>query len=355
MPADLNDYFNKKNGNSNNSGSSNKQNFNFKAPNFDFMKGFGKFTPIAYILIVVILIFVLAKPFAIINEGEMGIKVTTGSYDPNPLGSGLHFFIPIFQKVIIVDTRQRQMTYTSSDGSSGATIGSGIIDRSSISVLDSRGLTVLVNITVKYSLTPNEVPRTIATWNLNWENKIIDPTVRDVVQSVIGKYTAEELPANRNTIARQINEGITKTISSLPNKPVQLQDVHLREIILPPSVKEQIERVQIARQEAERAAQEAIRKATLAEGEANATIISSKGKADAARIEADAQAYANKEIAQSLNNPLLNLKQIEVQGKFNDALKTNQDAKLFLTPGGAVPNIWIDTKDTRQQSAINGK
>ncbi|ASQ31226.1 prohibitin family protein, SPFH superfamily [Campylobacter avium LMG 24591] len=346
MPADLNDYFKKKS----NSNNENKSSFNFKAPNINF-KGFGKASGFIYAAIIIILVLVLIRPFAIVNEGEMGIKVTTGSYDPEPLKSGLHFFVPIFQKIIIVDTRQRQMTYTSSDSASSFAVNSGIVDKASISVLDSRGLTVLVNITVKYSLNPTEVPRTIAMWNLNWENKIIDPTVRDVVQSVIGKYTAEELPANRNAIASQINEGITKTISSLQNNPVHLQDVHLREIILPPSVKEQIEKVQIARQEAERATQEAIRRATLAEGEANATIISAKGKADAARIEADAQAYANKEVANSLNTPLLNLRQIEVQGKFNEALKANTDAKIFLTPGGAVPNIWVDTKDAKKQSS----
>lgn len=350
MPADLNDYFNKKGGNS--SGGGGRQNFNFKAPEFNF-KGFGKFTPLIYVAIVVVLVFVLAKPFAIVNEGEKGIKVTTGSYNPEPLNAGLHFFVPIFQKIIIVDVRQRQMAYTSRESS--VSLGSGIVDKNSISVLDSRGLSVLVNITVKYSLTPSEVARTIATYNLNWEDKIIDPTVRNVVQSVIGKYTAEELPANRNAIALQINNGITKTITSLQNSPVQLQEVQLREIILPPSVKEQIEKVQIARQEAERAAQEAVRKVTLAEGEANATIISSKGRADAVRIEADAQAYANKEIASSLNNPLLHLRQIEVQGKFNEALQNNKDAKIFLTPGGAVPNIWVDTKDARQQTSINAR
>ena len=80
--------------------------------------------------------------------------------------------------------------------------------------------------------------------------------------------------------------------------------------------------------------------------------LEAQGRADAAKIEADAQAYANREVAKSLDQNLLNLKQIETQGKFNEALRENKDAKIFLTPGGAVPNIWVDTKDKAKQSAI---
>ncbi len=29
------------------------------------------------------------------------------------------------------------------------------------------------------------------------------------------------------------------------------------------------------------------------------------------------------------------MQQIQVQGKFNEALKENKDAKIFLTPGGS--------------------
>lgn len=354
MPADLNDYFNKKNKNSN---ENNQKNFNFKMSDFKF---FGKISPFVYTIAILIIFVILIKPFVIINSGEMGIKSNTGKYDPEPITPGLHFFLPFIQKITIIDTRIRQINYASFEGANeNLSFGSGVINKNSISVLDSRGLPVFIDVTVQYRLNPSQVPQTIATWGLNWENKIIDPVVRDVVRSVVGKYTAEELPTNRNTIAAQIEEGIGKTISTQPNKPVELRAVQLREIILPSKVKEQIERVQIAKQEAERAKyeveranQEALKKAALAEGEANATIISAKGKAAAVKIQADAQAYSNKEIANSLNDSLLTLKQIETQKEFNEALKINKDAKIFLTPGGAVPNIWVDTKDAKKQSSL---
>ena len=230
MPADLNDYFNKK------SGGQDKQPLNFKAPNLDFMKNFGKFTPLVYIAIILFLLLIIAKPFAIVNSGEMGIKVTTGAFGEKALAPGLHFFVPIFQKIIVIDTKVRQMTYASVEGVNESSLrqGSGVINKSSISVLDSRGLSVSIDVTVQYKLNEAVVPQTIAKWNVNWEDKIIDPTVRDVVRSVVGKYTAEELPANRNAIAQQINDDIGKVIASLPNSPVMLTAVQLREIVLPP-------------------------------------------------------------------------------------------------------------------------
>ena len=357
MPADLNDYFNKKNG----GGKKPENGLNFKMPNF---LGFGKASALLYIAIAIIALLVISKPFVTIQSGEVGIKSNLGKYDPTPLGAGLHFFVPFIQDVFVVDTRTRIINYTSSeDMSAGIATKSGtaggIISKNSLSVLDSRNLPVSIDITVQYRLNEATAPNTIAEWGFLWEDKIIDPRVKDVVRSVIGNYAAEELPTKRDEIAKAIDDGIRKNIEALPNSPVDLLAVQLREIILPAKVKEQIERVQIAKQEAERtkyeverANQEALKRAALAKGNADAVKIEAQGRADAAKIEADAQAYANKEIAKSLDANLLSLKQIETQAKFNEALRENSDAKIFLTPGGAVPNIWVDTKDKAKQSAI---
>lgn len=350
MPADMNDYFKKKS----NSGTP-------RAPGTpempDFMKniGGGK-NNLLLIIIALVVLLAFAKPFVVVNSGEIGILVTLGKYEDKPLQPGFHLVIPLIQKVIIQDTRMRVVNYSTAE-----TIADrrGINERPPISVLDARGLPVEVEITIQYALKPDQAPFTIATLGLNWEDKTISPAARDVVRSVIGNYTAEELPLNRNMIATQIEDRMRDALEKIDGQSISLLGIQLRGIVLPPRIKEQIEQVQIARQEAERARnlveqakQEALRKAEEARGLAEAERIAAQGRADRTRIEADAQAKANDLIAKSLTTNLINLRQIEVQGKFNEALKENKDAKIFLTPGGAVPNIWVDNKNAQRASNI---
>lgn len=361
MPADLNDYFNKKRNNSNNDGNGgdgdNNRGGNFKGPDFsnikmpDF-KGFGKLSWLIYTILGIIFILILTRPFVTITSGYVGVKSTFGDYESTPLQPGLHFFIPFVQEVFIVDTRVRTIDYTNVDVSGANDKNSGILRMNAISVPDSRNLPVSIDLTVQYSLNENTAPNTIASWGFAWESKIVDRAVRDVILRVVGQYTAEEIPMKRGEIAGVITKEITNNIHGIPSKPVNIHAIQLREIILPPKIREQIERVQIAKQEAERAKyeveranQEALKKAALSEGTAQATIIEAQGRANARKVEADAEAYANIEIAKSLDTNILSMKQIETQAKFNEALRENKDAKIFLTPGGAVPNIWVDTKD----------
>lgn len=354
MPIDFNDHMNK-NKNNGNGGGGKKFEPLFQPP--DFFKGFSKKAGIVYVIIIIIFLLVLMRPYEVINSGEVGIISTAGKYEPTPLQPGLHFYIPMLQKVIVVDTKVRVINYTSSDKSSVSTSKEGIIGNGSISVLDNRGLPVDVDLTVQYRLRASSAPETIASWGLSWEEKIINPVVRDVVRSVIGRFPAEELPSKRNEIAMFIEDGIRKKVEALTNKPAELESVQLRAIILPVKIQDQIERVQVARQEAERARyeverakQDAEKRAAQATGEAEAKKIQAQGNAQAILIEAEANAKSNDLISKSLTGELLKLRSIEVQGKFNEALKENKDASIFLTPGGAVPNIWVDTKDKKISS-----
>ena len=364
MSDDIKDYFKKQSGNNSNFNKSNNNNGGGgnQPPefNFDFKMPSGKGMNLLIFIVGIIVVLLVAKPFIIINAGEVGIKVTTGKFDPIPLEPGFHFYMPFVQKVIVVDTKVRLMNYKSLSNALSDRREESIRVNPAISVLDKRGLPVLIELTVQYQLVPESAPQTIATWGLSWEDKIVNPVVRDIVRTVVGSQTAEELPKRRNEIATLIENKVRDKIEASVNKPVTISSVQLREIVLPEKIKEQIERVQIAKQQAqrvkyevERAKQEAEKKAALAQGDAEARKINAQGVANAITIEADAQAKANNLIAKSLTRDILSLKTIEMQGKFNDALRVNKDAKIFLTPGGAVPNIWVDTKSNKRNAAIS--
>lgn len=368
MPIDLNEHLRKKNQtppkNSDNEGGDNRKQDNGRrdenrrddrgAPRDPFGQGFSippnlassRLITIVIVVIVLGILFFMARPFVIVNSGETGIKATTGRYDPKPLEAGIHFFIPFVQSVIIEDTKVREVNFSRADD---ILVGKnrGIFRNNAIDTMDRDGLQVLVELTVKYVLDSTKAPRTIEKWGLSWQEKIVYPAIRDVALSVIGNYPAQELPGKRGEIAQLISSGIKEKIEQYEDRPVNLVSVELREIVLPPKVREQIEEVQNARQKAQRRQQEE-------EGEARANRIKAQGVADAKLIEARAVAESNKLVGQSLNNQLIQLRQIETQGKFNEALKENKDAQIFLLPGGAVPNIWVDSKNPKQNSAVSG-
>ena len=357
MPADMNDYFKKRKPNTpppnDNDGGG-----NFTMPSNPM--GGGKAVGL-FILFGLVLLVAAFRPFAIINSGEVGIKISTGKFEETPLQPGLHFFVPVFQKIVPVNTRVRMITYSNESNivANGYTKYEGGLKRNpAIRVMDKRGLEVLIDLAVQYHLRPESAPETIAKWGTAWENKIVNTKVREIVRDVIGKYAAEELPQKRPEIAKEIQQKVRHAIESVENKPVVLDSVELRNITLPPKIKAKIEELQaekqnvlIAEQRKERAKQEAERKAEIARGEAEKKRIEAQGHADKITIEAKAQADANRIIAESLTEPLLRLEQIKAQLKFNEALKVNKDAQIFLTPGGAVPNIWVDAK-TKAQKAV---
>jgi regulator of protease activity HflC (stomatin/prohibitin superfamily) len=363
MPADMSDYFKKKktNMNKNNGNNSGGGSNNFENP----LNNMGKAGPWIVALIAIGFAFFVLKPFIIINSGEVGIKINTGKFEPVPLPAGLHFFIPVIQKIIPVNTRIRLITYsnvtTGELGDSYRNLEGGLKRNPAITVLDKRGLTVNIDIAVQYRLRAASAPETIEIWGAGWEEKIINSKVREVVRDVVGQYTAEQLPEMRNQIADAIEVKVKESVDSLEGQPVALESVELRTINLPVKIKDQIERVQIAKQdvtiaeqEKAKAIQQALTAAEVARGEAERNRIEAQGEADKIRIEAEEQAKANMLLSSSLTAELLQLEQIKTQGKFNEALKVNRDAKIFLTPGGAVPNIWVNTQG-KEQKAVSAQ
>ena len=294
--------------------------------------------------------FIVLSSLTTIESGYVGVKSTFGKFDNQELSPGLHFKIPLVQEIIPVDVRVHTINYK---GRTDKADTEGIINKPSITVLDERGLPVNVELTVQYKLIPDMASEMLQRWGFKWEEKLINPTVREVVRDVIGKYPAEQIPVKRPEIAAKIEEGIRKQLSQISKingkVSVQVVGVQLRNIFLPPEIQRKIKEVQIAKQEAEKmkyveekAKREQEVKKIQAETKKIQIVIAAQARAEAKLTEAKAIAESNKLISQSITPQVLKWKELEVQKVMAESIRKNPNTTLFINLPQANTHLWLN-------------
>ena len=304
---------------------------------------------VQHILIAVLIavgILIIFSPFKTIESGTVGIKITLGKFSNEELKPGLHFLIPVIQDIEIVDVKVHTINYK---GYKDKPDKEGLIEKPAINVLDKRGLPVAIELTVQYRLNPLYASEMIQEWGWNWEEKLVNPTIRDVVRDVIGEYPAENLPIKRQEIGVKIQEGIKRSIDTVSKGWVQVIGVQLRDIKLPPRIAQKIEEVQIAKQEAEKmkyieekAKKEQEVRKIKAETEKIEKIIKAEAEAQKRIKEAEGRAKANELISKSITPNVLKWKSLEIQEKLAEALKKNPNATIFLNSPTGNMHYWLN-------------
>src|SRR3990170_5819563 len=72
----------------------------------------------ALIIGAVLVFFLLLKPWIQIGAGERGVVLNFGAVQKNVLGEGLHFRIPIMQRVAIMDVKVQKAVTDAASASS---------------------------------------------------------------------------------------------------------------------------------------------------------------------------------------------------------------------------------------------
>ena len=287
---------------------------------------------VSIVLIFFFIIFCFSLIYTI-ETGFVGVKVRFGKYSMDEVEPGIHFKIPIIESIKKVDVKVRTFNYVKRKRR-----GEGIIYREPISVLDKRGLRVLVELTIQYQLRPNMAAEVLSQYGNNWEFKLIHPIVRDTVRDIIAKYPAEELPLKRSNIAQEIATSIIDTVSRIKDNPLQITAVQLRNIILPERIARKIEEVQLAKQEAEKmkAYEE------KAQREQRVRIIEAETMEKEKILKARGEAEANRLLSNSITQRLIEWKKLQIQEKMADAIKENPNVRLFYGTQPGNIHLWID-------------
>lgn len=277
---------------------------------------FGKFIGLARILsLVLVLIGVLNSCVKQINAGEIGVKVLFGSIQPDVLGSGLHFVNPLLDvKMIDVKTQNYTMSGINDEGDKAGD--------DAIRVLTSDGLEVTIDLTVLYRVISGDAPKLLRETGDDYRDKIVRPITRTKIRDNAVYYQAIELFSTKRD---EFQQRIYKTIEAdFKKRGLMLEQLLVRNITLPNSVKASIESKINAEQDAKKM---------------EFVLLKEKQEAERKRVEAQGIADYQRIINIGLTDQQLQYEQIKAMKE----LSLSNNSKVIVMGKGGAPII-IDGK-----------
>ena len=263
---------------------------------------FGRFAKtIRGIAIAVMIIGVLVKCVVQIGAGQIGVKSLFGKVQNDVLQSGLHFVNPLVEvKMLDIKTQNYTMSGVHDEGNQTGD--------DAIRVLTSDGLEVTIDLTVLYKLIPSEAPRLIRETGEDYTDKIVRPLTRTKIRDNSVYYEAISLYSNKRD---EFQQRIFKSIEDdFKKRGLVLEQLLVRNITLPASVRATIEQKINAEQDAQKMQfvllkekQEAERKRVEAQGIADYQRIINIGLTDQQLQYEQIKAYL--ELAKSPNSKVI--------------------------------------------------
>jgi regulator of protease activity HflC (stomatin/prohibitin superfamily) len=247
--------------------------------------------------VVLVVIGLIMSSVKVIEPGRVGVQSLFGKVQDEVLPSGLHFINPVVE---VTEFDSRTQNYTmSAVGTEGDKSGDD-----AIRVLSSDGLEVTIDLSVLYRVNPGKTPFILQNLGTDYVEKIVRPISRTAIRDNAVSYQAVSLYSSKR---QEFQDKIYKAISTaFAKNGIELQNVLVRNITLPASVKASIESKINAEQDAQKMEfvlqkekQEADRKRVEAQGIADYQKILSTGLSDK-QLQYEA-IKAQKEIALSPN------------------------------------------------------
>ncbi|MFN3639677.1 MAG: prohibitin family protein [Flavobacterium sp.] len=246
---------------------------------------------------IIILIIFIAKATVTIGSGEVGVLYKTFGggvvTDEPPLGEGFHFVAP-WNKVYIYEVRQQELS-------------------EQMQVLSSNGLEIKLDATAWFHPQYEFTGKLHQEKGENYIERVIRPAIRSAARSVVGRYTPEQLYSTKRDAIQ--DEIFTETKKILSNQYIQLNEILVRDVTLPATIKTAIETK--LKQE-----QESL--------EYEFRLEKANKEAERQRIEAEGKAKANQILSASLTDKILQEKGIEATIE----LSKSQNAKVIVIGSG---------------------
>jgi regulator of protease activity HflC (stomatin/prohibitin superfamily) len=258
--------------------------------------------PLKVVGIVALLILMVAlAPFGTVPAGHRGVMTTFGSPSSEVLSEGIHFRIPLAQKLNLVNVSIQK--------------GEGDGDAA------SRDLqTVHTKVALNYHVKPEAAMTVFRDLGNEPGMRIIIPSVQEAVKAVTARFTAEELIAKRTDVRDQI---VAQLRERLARHGIMVDEFSIVNFNFSRSFNEAIE----AKTTAEQLKLKAERDLLRIEVEAKQRVAQARAEAESLAIQ-----------RQQVTPELIRLREMENQ---RQAIE-KWDGKLPNVAGGAIPFINVN-------------
>ena len=242
----------------------------FETPKMNVNVGAAK--AIAVIIIALIVIGVIsAAAVTIVDAGHRGVLLHWNAVDLTiaPLDEGLHFVVPFADSVVQMEVRTMKFIKATSSASKDLQ-------------------TVSTEVTVNYHPSVESIHYLYKEVGLDYESRIIQPAIEEVVKQVTANYNAEELITKRPLVKSDIEIEIGNRLSeyNIQTDVVSITDFQFS-VLFAQAIESKVEAEQKAfkaENDLRRIQVEALQSEAVAQGIAKANIAQAEGEALAIRI-----------------------------------------------------------------------
>ena len=242
----------------------------YQSPNVSVNFGAAKLVLVGIILLIIIGVIASAS-VQIVESGNRGVLLHWSAVDITspPLEEGLHFVTPFQDSVVNIEVRTMKFVKSTSSASKDLQ-------------------TVSTEVTVNYRPSPNSVNHLYKEIGLDYENRVIQPAVEEVVKQVTANYNAAELITKRPQVKADIESEITTRLNvyNIITDVISITDFQFS-VLFAQAIESKVE----AEQKAQKAENDLIRievearqLEAQAEGLAAANIAEARGEAEAIAI-----------------------------------------------------------------------
>jgi len=261
--------------------------------------------------IVAIVLGVLLSAFKTIPPGKAGVQTLFGKVQNQVLESGLHVINPLVDVTTFnIQTQNYTMSGVHSEGE--------VVGDDAIKVLCSDGLEVTIDLSTLFRVKASKAPFIYQNIGVDYVDKLVRPVTRTVLRDNAVNYQAVDLYSVKR---QEFQDRIFRTISqNFARNGLELQQILIRNVALPASVKASIESKINAEQEAQKM---------------QFVLQKERQEAERKRVEAQGIADYQKTLSTGLSDKQLQYESIQAQ----KAIALSPNTKVIIMGGSKTPVI----------------